>query len=223
MNNPVRVLLIDDHTLVRSTLANWLREAGGIEIVEQSGDAAEGLDAALRTRPDVVIMDIDMPGLLCFDAARTIRARLPETRLIFLSAFTHDRYISDALSVEASGYLTKGEPPEGVVDAIRTVAGGGTWFSKEIQDRIIIDGEGVRLGGQNENSAVATRGRLLTRRETEVLRYIARGLSKKEIAATMHISVKTVDNHCTSVMAKLDIHDRVELARYAIREGLAEA
>jgi DNA-binding NarL/FixJ family response regulator len=217
MTEPISVLIADDHTLVRETLAVWLRTAPDIRIVGEVGSADEAIAEAVKSRPGVVVFDIDMPGLLCFDAARVIRSRLPETRILFLSAFFSDRYIQDALKAEASGYLTKSESPESVVQAIRTVAAGGVYFSPEVQSRIVIDADGVRLGEEPK-----TRASLLTARELEVLRYIARGLSKKKIAAIMHLSVKTVDNHSASIMNKLDIHDRVSLARFAIREGLAE-
>lgn len=215
---PISVLLVDDHAMVRETLATWLRGEEGLSVVASVATADEAISEVVRARPDVVLMDIDMPGLLCFDAAQVIQARSPQTRIIFLSAFYSDRYIEDALSAGASGYLTKGEAPQAVARAIREVAAGGVAFSPEVQSRLIIDGSGVRLGREGK-----TRVSLLTPRELEVLRYLARGLSKKEIANIMHLSVKTVDNHSASLMSKLDIHDRVELARFAIREGLAEA
>jgi DNA-binding NarL/FixJ family response regulator len=217
MTRTITVLLADDHALVRESLGNWLREAADIRIVGEVGSADEAVAVAVRERPDVVLMDIDMPGLLAFDAVRTIRTRCPNTRIIVLSGFFHDRYIEEALSAEASGYITKGESADAVVRAVRAVANGGTYFSPEVQARIVVDTHGARLAAEG-----STRASTLTPRELEVLRYIARGLSKKDIASIMHLSVKTVDNHSTSLMTKLNIHDRVELARYAIREGLAE-
>lgn len=214
---PITVILADDHSLVRGALTSWLRQSG-IQVLAEVGNADAAVTACISHAPDVVVLDIDMPGLQCFDAARSIKARCPSTRVLFLSAFFNDRYIEDSLAVEASGYVTKGEPPQTVVAAIREVASGGVYFSPEIQSRLVIDSGGVRLGSRPQ-----TRSSTLTQREVEVLRYIAKGLAKKEIASTMHLSVKTVDNHCTSLMNKLDIHDRVELARFAIREGLAEA
>ena len=163
-------------------------------------------------------MDIDMPGLICFDAARRITALQPDARIIFLSAFLHDHYIDQALRAKARGYLTKREPPETVVAAILEVASGGAYFSEEIRSRIVVETGGTKLA---ERSASLIS--ILTTRETETLRYIAKGLAKKEIAATMGVSVKTVDRHATNLMSKLDIHDRVELARFAIREGIADA
>lgn len=220
-NRTITVVMADDQPMVRQPLAAWLKQAGDVKVLAEVSNADDAVAAAIRERPDIVLMDIDMPGLLAFDAVRTIKSRCPRTRVVVLSGFFHDKYIEDALSAEASGYITKGEEPAVVLSAIRTVAGGGVYFSPQVQDRLVIDAGGVHLAaGAGEG---ATRASTLTSRELEVLRYIARGLSKKDIAAIMHLSVKTVDNHSTSLMSKLNIHDRVELARYAIREGLAEA
>lgn len=218
MTATVRLLVVDDHALMREMLGERLARESGLEVIGAVGDAGAAVSEAVRLNPDIIIMDIDMPGLLCFEAARTIQSRCPDTRILFLSAFYNDRYIEQALKVEAAGYLTKGETPETIVQAIRTVAEGGSHFSPEVQDRIVVDARGTRLA-EPKRSRVST----LTPRELEVLRYLARGLSQKEIASTMHLSVKTVHCHCTNLMTKLRIHDRVELARYAIREGLAEA
>jgi DNA-binding NarL/FixJ family response regulator len=214
----VSVLLVDDHALVREALGNWLRQDPAFRVIGDVGSADEAIAVAVREVPDIIVMDIDMPGLLAFDAVRTIRARCTKTRVVVLSAFFHDRFIEDALKAEASGYITKTEPPDVVARAIKTVAAGGVFFSKQVQERIIVDSHGARLADEAK-----TRASTLSPREMEVLRYIARGLSKKDIAGVMHLSVKTVDNHSTSLMTKLNIHDRVELTRYAIREGLAEA
>ncbi len=218
MNDNIRILIVDDHALVRGALSERLKQEPGLEVVGGAGDAAEALRMTLEHNPDIVVMDIDMPGMICFDAAREIALQRPDTRVIFLSAFLHDWYIQQALHVKARGYLTKREPPEKVIMAIREVTAGGAYFSEEVRARIVVDRDGATLS-DDARSLVST----LTTREVEVLRYIARGLSKKEIAHLMHISVKTVDKHSTNLMSKLRIHDRVELARYAIREGLAEA
>lgn len=188
-----------------------------MEVVAEVGGADDAFDACLKFHPEVVVLDIDMPGLQAFDAARKIRSRCPNTRVLFLSGFMNDRYIESALAAGAQAYITKGEQPQAVADAIRQVMQGKTYFSPEIRSRLIFEGTEVKLDPSN-----ATKASLLTLREVEVLRYIARGMAKKEIATTMHLSVKTIDNHCTSMMNKLDIHDRVELARFAIREGLSE-
>ncbi len=215
--NPIRILVVDDHALVRSMLADRLNREPGLEVAGAASTADEAFDLVLKTSPDVVLMDIDMPGLICFDAARRMTAARPSTRILFLSAFTHDHYIEQALSVGALGYITKTEPPDVIVSAIRKVSENISYFSEAVRSRIVHDERGVRLAAPPQ-----TRASKLTSREVEVVRYLARGLSKKEIAHVMHLSIKTVDKHTCNLMDKLDIHDRVELARFAIREGLAE-
>lgn len=215
--SPITVMVVDDHAMVRSALARGLDRDPELHVVAEASDAEQAVQEARTKRPEVVVMDIDMPGATPFEAARRLAADLPGTKVIFLSAFFHDHYVEEALAVQARGYLTKREPQESLAAAVKEVARGGVCFSEEVKNRIVVDTEGVRLSGGN------TRGSKLTRREVEVLRYLARGMSKKEIAATMRRSVKTIENHCSNIMKKLDIHDRVELALYAIREGLAEA
>lgn len=219
MTPPIRIVLVDDHALVRETLRDRLSSEPDLTVVGTASNAADAVELAVRTSPEVLLMDIDMPGLSCFEAARSIKDALPDTSIIFLSAFSHDRYIESALASGASGYLTKDEHPDTVVQAVRAAARQVAYFSPRVQARIVVDTTGVRLG---EGASVSRAGRL-TARELEVVRYLARGLPKKEIAVTMGVSVKTVSRHAENIMEKLDIHDRVELARFAIREGLAEA
>jgi DNA-binding NarL/FixJ family response regulator len=218
MKSPIRVLIVDDHELVRAALRERLQREPKLEVVGEAATAEEAVDEVARLRPDIVLMDIDMPGMTSFSAAEQIHRIRPDTRIIFLSAYFHDRYIEQALAVKARGYLTKRESPTAVVAAILEVMAGGACFSEEIRSRIVLDPKGVKLTSDSKSRAST-----LTARELEVLRYLAHGLAKKEIAKTMHISVKTVDRHSVNLMNKLDIHDRVELARFAIREGLAEA
>ncbi|MFZ4430614.1 MAG: response regulator [Phycisphaerales bacterium] len=217
MNDLIRVVLADDHTLVRQSLSRLLNEHADMQAIADVGSADEAVEACLRqgAAVDVVLLDIDMPGIAAFDAARTIIARCPGAKVIFLSAFTHERYIQAALACGAMGYLCKTEPPEKVVKAIRAVASGQSYFSPEVQARLVVDSSGVHL-------EMKPTMQHLTPRELEVLTYIAKGLSKKEIANLMHLSVKTVENHTANVMSRLDIHDRVQLTRLAIREGLIE-
>jgi DNA-binding NarL/FixJ family response regulator len=214
---PISILVADDHALIRSMLESQLAAEPDMKVVASVADARRAVEEARALAPDVVLMDIDMPGLLSFEAARTIRRYCSTTRVIFLSAFFHDRYIEEALRAEASGYVTKNESPGALVAAIRKVSRGFTYFSPEVQDRLVVGVDGLSLKRRPR-----TRGLLLTDRETETLRYVAQGLSKKEIAGLMDLSVRTVDAHVRNVMTKLNIHDRVELTRFAIREGLAE-
>jgi DNA-binding NarL/FixJ family response regulator len=217
MGRPTTVVLADDHELVRDMLCERLsREGMEVVALVPSGDRV--VELASSDRPVVVVLDIDMPGLSAFEAARELRRVSPSTRVIFLSAFVHDCYVEQALEVGAAGYLTKSDPPQAIVDAIRKVNEGGTSFSSAVLDRMVIDRDGARLAGGN-----GSRLGLLTGREREVLSYVAKGLTQRQIARVAGISVKTVQHHIMRVMDKLEIHDRVSLARYAIREGVVEA
>lgn len=218
MSGPIAILMVDDHALLRESLRDRLDQEADMNVVGTAEDGEKAVELARDLLPDVVLMDIDMPGQSCFESARAIKDLSPETNIVYLSAFFHDRYIESALAAHATGYVTKDEPLSVVIRAVRAAASGSAYFSSKVQSRIVVDKAGVTLwtGGKSRVS-------LLTARELEVLRYISRGLSKKEIATTMHVSVKTVSRHTENLMEKLDIHDRVELARFAIREGLAEA
>lgn len=214
----ISVLIIDDHTLLRETLRSRLDSEADLEVVADVGDAQRGVELARELAPNVVLMDVDMPGRSCFDAAKEILRERPETRILFLSAHSHDRFIASALDAQAVGYVTKDEHPGAVVEAIRAVASGRRFFSERVLSRLVLEGDEPRVPEHPR-----TRASLLTARELEVLRYIASGLPKKEIATHMFVSVKTVNRHTENLMRKLEIHDRVELTRFAIREGLSEA
>lgn len=216
--SPVTIVLADDHALLRDSLAQQLDREPDFKVVGQAGSAQDAWDATLEHQPNILILDIDMPGQSCFDVARQVHKRCPSTKVLFLSAFFHDRYIEQAIAAQAFGYITKSEPATKVIEALRRIVSGEPYYSEEVLGRIVIDREGARVGAGHRSLATQ-----LTNRELEILRLIARGLSKKEIGDILHISAKTVDNHTTSLMTKLKIHDRVMLARYAIREGLAEA
>ncbi len=215
MPDEIRILLVDDHALVRKSLADHLARRTDFLVVGQAASADEAVKLVPAANPHVVVLDVDMPGMDSFDAARRIASLAPKSKTIFLSGYDHDRYIDLALNAGARGYLTKGEPPETIAAAIAEVAEGGAFFSQQIRDRVLVTSEGMSLAESSE-SRVA----ILTFRELETMRYIASGLPKKAIAASMGISVKTVERHATNLMAKLDVHDRVELARLAFKEGL---
>lgn len=219
MKEPVSILLVDDHALVCGTLGRCLDAEPDMTVVASVPNADQAVAEASRLKPDIILMDIDMPGMLSFEAVRTIQSLSPDTRVIFLSAFFHDRYIEQALEVQAWGYVTKGESEQDVVGAIRTVSSGEACFSPEVRARIVVDPSGTRLGSVKGTSRTGT----LTDREMLVLRHVSCGMARKEVAQVMSISPHTVDRHLTSLMDKLDIHDRVQLARFAIREGIAEA
>ncbi len=211
-------MLADDHTLLRVSLGSLLDQTEGLELVGSVPTGHDAVRAVRELRPDVLILDIDMPGQDAFQAARAVIEGSPETRVLFLSAFTSDHDVESALQAGARGYVVKSEPPGTLIEAIRTVARGRLWFSPAMEARIEFRDDGPHLRDRSVGLFEC-----LTPRELETLRYLARGLTKREIADIMHVSVKTVEKHTTNVMAKLDVHDRVQLARLAISEGLARA
>jgi DNA-binding NarL/FixJ family response regulator len=221
--SPITILIVDDHALLRDGLCAQISVEPGMAVVDTCGDADTAISLVAKHKPNIVLMDIDLPGLSCFAACGQMAAQSEDTRVIFLSAYHHDRYIDQALEVNAWGYVTKGESISIVLEAIRSVSGGRVHFSDDVKSRIVAEGKGFRLSSPSSSPSSSSRSRVstLSPRELEVLRYLAKGLSVKEVAKIMHISAKTVDNHKTHIMQKLDIHDRVELARFAFREGIA--
>ena len=215
MESGVKVLIVDDHLIVCEGLKSQLESHPAIQVVALADNAETAVDQAARYRPDVVLMDVEMPGLSPFSAASTIYGILPETRIVFLSAFDNDFYIEQALKAKAWGYVVKQESTAAIQNALLGVARGKVYFSRQVKARIIADAKGLRLSPRS-----VTNRSTLSAREIETLQYIAQGLSTKEIAEVMSISVKTVENHKTRLMSRLDIHDRVQLALYAIREGI---
>jgi DNA-binding NarL/FixJ family response regulator len=214
---PIKVLLVDDHALLRESLRGRLSQEHAIGVVGVAANADEGLELARELQPDVVLMDIRMPGVDCFAAASRLRTVCPQARVVFLTAYAHDHYIEAALKAGAVGFLTKCEPPERVVAAVRAAAIGRTSYSDDVRARLAVEQDRPQLA-----NAISARASTLTPREIETLRYVARGLSKGNIAKLMHVSPRTVDRHTENLMHKLRIHDRLLLARYAIREGLIE-
>ena len=211
----MKILIVDDHALVRQMLADRLPHELEVEIVGTASNAQEAVELARERAPDIVVMDIDMPGLDSFAGAKEILAERPATKIVFLSAYTHDYYIDEALAVGARGYVTKAEPPDTIMEAIKDVAEGRMFYSEDVRGRITENG---RRSSRDSQSRLSR----LTPREMDVLRYIARGFSKRDIAKTLNISLKTVEKHAENLMARLEIHDRVELTRFAIREKLVE-
>jgi len=211
----VTLLLVDDHELVRETLAHRIDKEPDLKVVASVSDADAAVRAVVEHRPRVILLDIDMPGRNPFDAAARMRESSPDARVAFLSGSLREHYLASAFDVKAAGYILKSEPVDRLIRAVRIIARGGTYFSPAVEKRLA-------RGAPSEAACRTIRSSTLTPREKEVLMYIARGMARKEIANAMHISIKTVERHSDSLMNKLDIHDRVELTRFALREGLVE-
>lgn len=199
---PIKAILADDHELIRASLKGVLELDGEVRVLDSVSNAADAIDATVAHTPDVVLLDIQMPGLDCFHAVKEIRLIRPDTRIVILSGRYSDRYIESALRVGADGYVTKNDDVEHVLKAVKSVYRGKQYFSPTVVERL----------ARERHAAPTPRAELLTEREWETLGYLARGYAKKQIATTMYISGKTVEKHTQSIMDKLAIHDRVRLS-----------
>ncbi len=216
----IKVLIVDDHKLMVDCLRpNLETHIDGLTVVGWADDGTKAVEMAQALSPDLVIMDIDIPGMGCFEAAQSIRTRNPAVLVMFLSAHQHDEYIESALRVGARGYAVKNEELEAIIAGVRRILSGELYYSPSILNRVRVDEE----GGLSLDRPPTTRLQLLTERERQILVMLARGESVKRIATALKIAYKTVDKHKVSLMKKLDIHDRVELCRFAVREHLIEA
>jgi two-component system, NarL family, response regulator LiaR len=208
----IRVLIADDHAVVRQGLRTFLELQDDIEVVGDAGDGEEAVDAALEGRPDVVLMDLVMPGLDGIEATRRILRERPATRVIALTSFLDDDKVLPAVRAGAAGYLLKDVEPDELVRAIHTVNDGDALLHPAVSARLLRE----LAGDEPEGDAG------LTAREREVLALLARGLPNKLIARELGIAEKTVKAHVSSILAKLNVTDRTQAALLAVRRGWVE-
>ncbi len=215
---PTRVLCVDDHAFLVAGLRARLEVEPGMEFVGRLPTADNLVPEVKRTRADIVLLDVEMPGSDVFEAMDDLRRHFPQVKTILLSAHVRDRYIDAAFKAGAWGYLTKNDSVEAVIDGIRQVTQGKAALSPEVLERThTVDGKRAARSTPGDSRLA-----LLTERERQILRMIAKGMTRTAIADQICRSPMTVDNHRKAIMNKLGIHDRVELARYAIAEGLVE-
>jgi two-component system nitrate/nitrite response regulator NarL len=206
------VLLVDDHPVVRKGLASCLAQHEHLVVAGEAGEGQEAVAKAKELLPDVVLLDLDMPGMSGLTVAEVLRKELPEVKVLVLSMHHRPEYLHRVLQVGAQGYVLKEAPPEELVKAIETVNAGEAYFSPEIA-RMALN-RLVHRNGQTPDLAA------LTNREQEVLILIAKGLSNKEIACALNVGVRTVETHRERIMRKLDIHSVAGLTRFALAKGL---
>jgi len=214
----IRLILVDDHEVVRSGLRMLLGAEADVEIVGEAGTAAEALATTTQVRPDVILMDIGLPDMSGIDAARQIKQRFPEVAIVALTIHEDEQYFFKMLEAGASGYVPKRAAPGELLTAIRAASRGEVYLYPSLAKLLVQDylsqerptGEKSHLDG-------------LTEREREVLTYLAEGATNEEIAASLVISPKTVERHRENIMRKLNLHSRAELVRYAIRKGIIKA
>jgi DNA-binding NarL/FixJ family response regulator len=212
----IKVFIADDHALLRDGLRAVLERHPTLEVVGEAGDGREAVKRIEETIPDVVLMDIAMPGLNGLEATRQIRKVLPRTKILVLSQYDDQDYIYELLRAGASGYMLKGSSAADLVAAIESVARGGTFLNPIVAARVV---EGF-VGRGEELRSVPGGETTLTAREREVLQLVAEGHGNAQIAAKLGISPKTVETHRANIAAKLDIRDVPGLVKYAIKTGL---
>jgi DNA-binding NarL/FixJ family response regulator len=207
--DPIRILIADDHGVVREGLRTYLELQDGLEVVGEAGDGEEAVREAERLAPDVILMDLVMPKLDGVGAMRELRARLPRSRVIVLTSFADDERLLPAVQAGAAGYLLKNVQPAELARAVRLAHDGGTMLDPSVATRLV-----------DALAETPAERPTLTPREDEVLGLIARGLSNKRIAFELGLSEKTVKTHVAHVLSKLGVADRTQAAVYAVRAGL---
>ena len=214
-----RLLLVDDHAVVRSGLRMLLENERDIEIIGEASSAGEAMETAARLKPNVILMDIGLPDLSGIDATREIKKRLPEVVIVALTIHEDEEYFFKMLEAGATGYVPKRAAPDELLTAIRAAASGQVYLYPSLAKLLVLDflsgGRPIAEGAQSSSG--------LTDREQEILTYLAEGANNEEIATSLVISPKTVARHRENIMRKLNLHSRAELVRYAIRKGIIKA
>lgn len=215
MSEPIRVMVVDDHPVWRDGLRADLERNGDAMVVAEASDGGEAITRAREQMPDVVLMDLQLPTVSGVEATRRIVEESPHARVLILSASGEEVDVMEAVKAGACGYLLKSTKTEEVIDAVRRVSGGESVFSPSLAGMVLQ--EFRRMASRDPAEPT------LTARENEVLVLVAKGYTYREIAEKLFLSIKTVQNHVQNILAKLQLHKRYELMRYAIQRGLDKA
>jgi DNA-binding NarL/FixJ family response regulator len=208
----LRIVLVDDHKVMREGLRMVLDRANNLEVVGEAGDGLAGLNVIRELRPDVVVMDISMPGVNGLKATEMLKAEIPATKVLILTRHTDSSYVQQLLRSGASGYLLKQSASEELVRAIRRVSAGHSYLDPAVTEQVV---GSITAGAPRGTSAAKS----LSRREEDVLRFVALGFLTKEVASRLRISIKTVETHKANAMSKLGMGSRIDIVRYAVLHG----
>jgi DNA-binding NarL/FixJ family response regulator len=219
MDEKLRVLIVDDHALFRRGLQMVLRQEDDIDVVGEAADGHAAVDKAQELMPDVVVMDVRMPGQSGIKATEQIRDNLPHAKILILTISDEEADLYDAIKAGASGYLLKEIPIDEVADAVRSVSGGQSRISPSMASKLLTEFAAMSRRAEERQQLPAPR---LTDREMEVLTLVAQGMNNRDIAKELFISENTVKNHIRNILEKLHLHSRMEAVVYAVREKLLE-
>ena len=217
--SPIRVLLVDDHALFRKGVAELLSSEPDFELVGEAGDGIRAVEMARELMPDIILMDISMPGIDGLEATRRIKAEIPYVRIVILTVSESDHTLFDAIKSGAQGYLLKNVQPEALLDTLNGVVRGEASISGAMAARLLQD---LAREPRHASPPPPPAARL-TQREQEVLRLVSQGKSNKEIAAALSIAENTVKNHLKNILEKLHLENRVQAATFALRRELGDA
>jgi Response regulator containing a CheY-like receiver domain and an HTH DNA-binding domain len=217
MTNSIRLMIVDDQRLMRQGLRTLLELEGGFEIVAEAGDGQAALDAYAELQPDVALMDIRMPGMDGVEVTRRLRQQWPDARVIILTTFNDDEYVFEALRVGALGYLLKDLSGQELANAVRTVAGGGALIDPSVARKVVAEFARLTPPARPMNDGLPEP---LTERELDVLRFLAQGLSNREIGNKLSLTEGTVKNYVTNVLQKIGARDRTQAALRGRELGL---
>lgn len=218
MNEKIKVMLCDDHAILRSGLTRLLGEQEDIEVVGEAENGREAVQKVQELYPDIVLMDIGMPVMNGMEATKQIKKRNPDIKVLVLTMHDNEEYLFQVLQAGASGYVLKKAADSDLVNAIHVVARGDCFLYPSAAKMVVEDYLEKLRSGQEPTSSYDT----LTDREREILKLVAEGYTNREIAESLFISVKTVETHKSNIMEKLNLHKRAELVRYAIRKGILQ-
>ncbi|HEX8986301.1 MAG TPA: response regulator transcription factor [Bryobacteraceae bacterium] len=213
----IRVLLADDHTLFRQGVRNLLSTEPDMQVVGEVANAGDAMQQAGELRPDVVLMDIGMPGFSSFEATRHIKKERPDTKVLFLTMYDDEDYLVEGMEVGGNGYVLKDCPASQLLSAIRDIHRGGSYLSPRMLSQLVDD-----FRSRVKTTSRTPRFATLTGREKEVLKMLAEGQSVKDIAGVLNLSVKTIEAHKFNLMRKLDIHNKAQLVQYAIQKKIIQ-
>lgn len=215
----IKILFADDHAIVRDGLRSLFKSDPGFQIVGEAADGGEAVRLVEQNRPDVAVLDISMPNVNGIEATGIIKERFPETKVLILTIHESEEYIQELILAGADGYVLKNAEKKEIFDGVRAVASGSTFFSSNVSKALL---DGLVRSTRNRVPFQISNEEKLTNRETEVLRLIAEGLTSKQIAEKLQLSVTTVNSHRTNIMKKLNIHEIVGLVKYAIQKSLID-
>ncbi len=218
MTKPLRILIADDHEVVRQGVRTIAESQAGWSVVAEAENGLEAVSQALEVKPDIVLLDISMPGLNGLEAAKEILKQLPETQVLILTMHESDELVREVLAAGARGFILKTDAKRDLVDALRSLSERRPFFTPKVADMVL---EGFRQQRAPANTEIAISDRL-TSRERQIVQLLAEGKTSKEIATVLDISIKTADTHRANVMRKLDLHSLADVVRYAIRNKIIE-